>query len=113
MLAVVAIGVVSPDNHHALLSFRSRLPMRTIRALTACSLIAALGLAASVRAENWPAWRGPTGQGHSTETNVPLKWSAKENVKWKVALESPGNSTPIIWGDKIFITQANKDPNPK
>lgn len=87
--------------------------MRTIRALAACSLVAALGLAASVRAENWPAWRGPTGQGHSSETNLPLKWSAKENVKWKVALEFPGNSTPIIWGDKIFVTQANRDPNPK
>jgi outer membrane protein assembly factor BamB len=87
--------------------------MRTIRVPAACSLLAALSVAVAARADNWPAWRGPTGQGHSSETNLPLKWSAKENVKWKVALESPGNSTPIIWGDKIFITQANKDPNPK
>jgi hypothetical protein len=64
-------------------------------------------------ADNWPAWRGPTGQGHTTEKNLPLKWSAKENVKWKVALEFPGNSTPVVWGEKIFLTQANKDPNPK
>lgn len=64
--------------------------------------------AALAEAENWPAWRGPTGQGHSTETNLPLKWSAKENVKWKVPLEHQGNSTPIVWGDKIFLTQANK-----
>jgi outer membrane protein assembly factor BamB len=59
-------------------------------------------------ADNWPAWRGPTGQGHCAETDLPLKWSATENVKWKVPLPDNGNSTPIIWGDKIFLTQANK-----
>src|SRR5205809_445335 len=64
-------------------------------------------------ADNWPAWRGPTGQGFCTEKNVPLKWSATENVKWKVPLADPGNSTPIVWGDKIFLTQANGDPTPK
>jgi outer membrane protein assembly factor BamB len=64
------------------------------------------------QADNWPAWRGPTGQGHTTEKNLPLKWSAKENVKWKIPLQYPGYSTPVVWGDKIFLTQANKDPNP-
>jgi outer membrane protein assembly factor BamB len=65
-----------------------------------CSLLAA---------GDWPAWRGPTGQGHSDEKNLPLKWSPKENVKWKVPLANPGNSTPVIWGENIFLTQANKD----
>src|SRR5882724_102819 len=59
-------------------------------------------------AADWPAWRGPTGQGISEEKNLPLKWSAKENVKWKVPLANQGNSTPVIWGQKIFLTQANK-----
>src|SRR5262245_42509978 len=62
-------------------------------------------------AADWPSGRGPTGQGYCTETNLPLKWSGgKENlnIKWKVPLEHPGNSTPIIWKDKIFLTQANK-----
>src|SRR5262249_21645836 len=63
---------------------------------------------ALARADNWPAWRGPTGQGYCAEIDLPLKWSAKENVKWKIPLPSGGNSTPIIWGDKIFLTQANK-----
>lgn len=63
--------------------------------------------AISARAENWPAWRGPTGDGVSTEKNLPVKWSPTENVRWKVALPSGGNSTPIIWGDRVFITQAN------
>jgi len=74
-------------------------------------LIPLLGLAVclpTARADNWPAWRGPTGQGQVEEKNLPLKWSATENVKWKISLENQGNSTPIIWGDKIFMTQANK-----
>ena len=62
---------------------------------------------ASVLADNWPAWRGPTGQGFCAEQNVPLKWSAKDNVKWKIPLAHQGNSTPVVWEDKIFVTQAN------
>jgi outer membrane protein assembly factor BamB len=61
----------------------------------------------STLAADWPAWRGPTGQGFCEEKNLLLKWSAKENVKWKVPLAHPGNSTPVVWGDKIFLTQAN------
>jgi outer membrane protein assembly factor BamB len=87
--------------------------MPSARAAAVATLFAALILTASARADNWPAWRGPTGQGHCTETNVPLKWSNTENVRWKVALEFPGNSTPVIWADRIFLTQANKDANPK
>ncbi len=56
-------------------------------------------------AANWPAWRGATGDGVCTEKNLPTKWGAKENVKWRVALPERGNSTPIIWGKRIFITQ--------
>jgi len=59
-------------------------------------------------AGDWPAWRGPTGQGVSDEKNLPLKWSATENVKWKTPLANPGNSTPIVSRGKVFVTQANK-----
>ena len=59
-------------------------------------------------AADWPAWRGPTGQGVCEEKNIPVTWSDKEHVKWKVPLANQGNSTPVIWGDKIFLTQANK-----
>src|SRR5438874_609738 len=58
------------------------------------------------RADNWPAWRGPKGDGHTQEKDLPLKWSATENVRWKVALPAPGNSTPIVWRDRVFLTQA-------
>ena len=70
-----------------------------------CGLLIASGIT-SLRAENWPAWRGPTGNGVSAEKELPLKWDALENVKWRVPLSERGNSTPVIWGDKVFITQA-------
>jgi outer membrane protein assembly factor BamB len=59
-------------------------------------------------ADNWPAWRGPDGNGQCRERNLPLKWSATENVRWKVPLPGPGNSTPIVWGSRIFLTQATE-----
>lgn len=62
---------------------------------------------ATTIAADWPAWRGPTGQGICEEKNLPLTWSTKEGVKWKVPLVVQGNSTPVIWGDSIFLTQAN------
>ena len=72
------------------------------------ALVALLVCSSTLLAADWPAWRGPTGQGYCTEKNLPLKWSKTDNVKWKVPLADPGNSTPVIWGDKIFLTQANK-----
>ena len=57
-------------------------------------------------AANWPAWRGENGLGITTEQNLPTQWSATENVRWKIELPERGNSTPIIWGNKVFITQA-------
>lgn len=78
-------------------------------ARTAVAVFAALVLHLSAaRADNWPAWRGPTGQGFSAEKNLPTKWSVTENVKWKIELPDVGNSTPIVWGDKIFLTQATE-----
>jgi outer membrane protein assembly factor BamB len=63
-------------------------------------------VACPVLAENWPGWRGPTGQGQSSTKAMPLKWSEKENVKWKVALPDTGNASPVVWGKRVFITQA-------
>lgn len=56
-------------------------------------------------AADWPSWRGPTGHGHTSERDLPLTWSATENVRWKVALPEPGNSTPIVAGGRIYLTQ--------
>ena len=54
-------------------------------------------------APEWPHWRGPTRNGLSDETNLPLRWSTQENIHWKVPLSGRSGSTPIIWGDRIFV----------
>ena len=69
------------------------------------TLFAFLTLVTSTFAGNWPAWRGPAADGTTPETDLPLKFSATEGVKWKIALPERGNSTPIVWGQKIFLTQ--------
>jgi outer membrane protein assembly factor BamB len=59
-------------------------------------------------AGNWPAWRGPDGQGHSPDKGLPTQWSKTANVRWKTPLPDEGNSTPIVLGDRIFLTQATE-----
>lgn len=62
--------------------------------------------ALAVSATDWPAWRGPLGTGVCGETNLPTRWSATENVKWRVGLPERGNSTPIVSRGRVFVTQA-------
>jgi len=57
----------------------------------------------------WPRWRGPSGQGLVTGTGYPDKWSATENVLWKKPVPGSGNSSPIVWGDRIFLTAAQEN----
>jgi len=75
--------------------------------------IAALVVASLVplRAENWPHWRGPQRNGISGETNLPVKWSAADGVIWKLPMPAMSGSTPIVWGDRIFLNVA--DPLPE
>lgn len=54
----------------------------------------------------WPSWRGSDASGVAAEGNPPTQWSETENVKWKIALPGDGQSTPVIWGDKIFLQSA-------
>ena len=54
--------------------------------------------------DNWPAWRGPRGDGISLETNAPLKWSATENIAWRTEIPGNGRSSPIVFGDRVFVT---------
>jgi outer membrane protein assembly factor BamB len=55
---------------------------------------------------SWPQWRGPSGQGTSDEKNLPTQWSATSNIKWKTPIAGRGHSSPIVWGNKIFLTTA-------
>lgn len=61
-------------------------------------------LSGVLHAENWPQFRGPGSQGISSETGLPIEWSATENISWKTTLPGPGHSSPIVWGDRIFLT---------
>lgn len=66
-----------------------------------------LGCAMGLALANWPSFRGPSGNGHaSPQAKPPLRWSATENVLWKIELPGPGNSTPAVWNERIFITQS-------
>jgi outer membrane protein assembly factor BamB len=55
---------------------------------------------------SWPQWRGPLGTGVAPNARPPLEWSETKNVRWKTALPGRGHSTPIVWGDSIFLTTA-------
>jgi outer membrane protein assembly factor BamB len=65
-----------------------------------CGLAAVQPLKAEV---NWPAWGGPSGTSHTTETGLPIRWTS-DNVVWKAQLKGAGQSTPVIWGNQIFLT---------
>ncbi len=63
----------------------------------------------SLHAEDWPSWRGALGTGYSSDNGFPLTWSASENVKWKVKLAGPGNSTPVVMGKLVFVSCASRE----
>ena len=63
-------------------------------------------LAAAAAEPNWPQWRGPLANGLAPDAHPPVTWSESSHIKWKVPLPGNGASTPIIWGDKIFIQTA-------
>ena len=72
-------------------------------------LLAFLFEAGSVaHAENWPQFRGPTHQGNSSELGVPLHWTSSSNVLWKTAIPGESWSSPIVWGEKVFVTTATE-----
>ena len=57
-------------------------------------------------AKQWANWRGPLGTGASPDSAPPIEWSEEKNIRWKTALPGKGHSTPVIWGDRIFLTSA-------
>lgn len=73
------------------------------------SILVVSVLVTSALAENWPQWRGPNLNGVSQEKNLPAKWTAEENVTWKLAMPGLSGSTPIIWGERIFLNVAEGD----
>jgi outer membrane protein assembly factor BamB len=72
-----------------------------LRTVTTLVLVALL--TASAQADNWPHWRGPTGNSVALNATPPTEWSATKNVKWKVPVSSKENSSPIVWNDQVFL----------
>src|SRR5258706_7764131 len=60
--------------------------------------------APAAAAADWPRWRGPHGDGTCDETGVPLRWSKTENIAWTTPLPGKGHSSPIVFGDRVFVT---------
>ena len=82
------------------------------RFLLLAGLMAGVGarsVPGSVSAQDWPEFRGPDGQGHSTERGVPLDWGESRNVTWKTAVPGQGWSTPIVSGGRVWLTTAVGD----
>jgi outer membrane protein assembly factor BamB len=89
---------------------RSKAMRRVV--LTAVAGLVVIGLSAvapAVRADNWPQWRGPTLDGRSAETDIPVAWGSEHNVAWKLPLPARSGSTPIVWGERIFLN-VSQDP---
>lgn len=70
------------------------------------ALLAGTAASASDGPAHWPQWRGPLGSGVSPDATPPTSWSETQNLRWKATLSGRGHSTPIIWGDHVFITTA-------
>lgn len=77
-----------------------------MRRIILLAAIAAFGFAGAAQAEDWPAFRGPAGDGISSEKGVPLHWGPERNIKWKTPLPDRGNSSPIVSGNRVFLTCA-------
>ena len=93
--------------------------MRVHRASLAVLRAAAAALALVAHAEaagaegraEWPWWRGPLGNGVSPDGDPPVRWSEKQNVRFKVAIDGDGLATPVVWGDRIYVLSARSlDP---
>jgi outer membrane protein assembly factor BamB len=80
---------------------------RRLLLLVVIAIVVASSFYAKPKSEGaWPQWRGPSGQGTSDETNLPAQWSPDTNIKWKATIPGRGHSSPIVWGNRIFLTTA-------
>lgn len=82
--------------------------MKTALHLAAHWVLLPAVLCSVARGENWPQFRGPTGQGISTEKNLPVTWNRTDNIVWRTAIPGIGWSSPAVWGDRIFLTATDE-----
>lgn len=72
----------------------------------ALASLLAVALGTQSQAENWGHWRGENGNGVASTATPPTEWSDTKNVKWKVAIPGRGSSSPVVWGDRVFVTSS-------
>ncbi len=72
-------------------------------------LLGILAVPFTLHAENWPQFRGPDGQGHTLAKNLPTQWAPTKNVVWETPIPGEGWSSPVVWGQQIFLTAAVPD----
>ena len=87
--------------------------MTNLKLLRFVLLIVTSVFFSATHAQNWPCWRGPNGDGTSSEINLPVKWDSITNVLWKSKVPGTGHSSPIIWEDKLFTLTAFTVTNEK
>lgn len=81
-------------------------------ALLTRALFVAIVLSVPLQAEDWPQFRGPTGQGHSSERGLPLEWSESRNIAWKTPVPGTGWSSPVVAGGQVWMTTATGPREP-
>ncbi|MGI8981741.1 MAG: PQQ-binding-like beta-propeller repeat protein [Pirellulaceae bacterium] len=77
--------------------------------ISLAGVLLSLALASKAQAENWPQWRGAKLDGVSHEKDLPVKWSKTEGMAWRLELPGAAGATPVVWGDKIFLTSVDSD----
>jgi outer membrane protein assembly factor BamB len=91
---------------------RIRGPFESLNRASVCAWILAMGilsaLLTSARAENWAHWRGPNFDGSTSEKALPATFSKTENVVWVTDLPGPSASTPVVWGDRVFVSSSDE-----
>jgi outer membrane protein assembly factor BamB len=80
---------------------------------TRCAILVILCSAQAARASDWPQWRGPHADGIADESRLPTRWSRTENVRWSAALPGWGTSSPVVYGDKLFVTSQSEQEGRK
>src|SRR3954453_10417199 len=83
--------------------------MKLVRCSVWMFALGFLACASIARADNWPQWRGANIDGICQEKGLPTRWSKTENVAWRTPLPGQAGATPVVWGDRIFLTSANDE----
>ena len=95
-----------------MVSFSQRQKTMSKLSLGAKGYLAVFGIAVcawSCFGEPWPRFRGPNGTGSSGDKDVPVQWTGKDHVLWQTEIPGAGNSSPIVWGDRVFLQSASAD----